>query len=164
MRIILYASSHRQGNTYHGLCYTRRRALAGTINSSMVRRERSIRRPIAQQSYISLPYRRGCHVTNQFIILLTNIRIDGFVSVNHTNSSKISCTYKLVSKQIFVDTSNPLSIGPFATDSTAHKQRCQPVMHCIMTPVSLPCYANNHVELFKTTEERYLHMPRATSR
>ena len=31
-RVILYAPSHRQDNTYHGLCYTSRRALAGTRN------------------------------------------------------------------------------------------------------------------------------------
>ena len=31
----LYASSHRQNNTYHGLCYTSRGALVGTRNSSM---------------------------------------------------------------------------------------------------------------------------------
>ena len=31
----LYASSHRQDNTYHGLCCTSRRALAGTTNSLM---------------------------------------------------------------------------------------------------------------------------------
>ena len=34
-RILLYASSHRQDNTCHGLCYTSRGALAGTRNSSM---------------------------------------------------------------------------------------------------------------------------------
>ena len=34
-RVILYAPSHRQDNTYHGLCYTSRGALAGTRNSSM---------------------------------------------------------------------------------------------------------------------------------
>ena len=34
-RVLLYAPSHRQDNTYHGLCYTSRGALAGTINSSM---------------------------------------------------------------------------------------------------------------------------------
>ena len=28
-RVLLYASSHRQNNTYHGLCYTSRGALAG---------------------------------------------------------------------------------------------------------------------------------------
>ena len=31
----LYASSHRQDNTYHSLCYTSRGALAGTRFSSM---------------------------------------------------------------------------------------------------------------------------------
>ena len=31
----LYATSHREDNTYHGLCYSSRGALAGTRNSSM---------------------------------------------------------------------------------------------------------------------------------
>ena len=31
-RVLLYAPSHRQDNTYHGLCYTSRGALAGTSN------------------------------------------------------------------------------------------------------------------------------------
>ena len=34
-RVLLYAPSHRQDNTYHGLCCTSRGALAGTRNSSM---------------------------------------------------------------------------------------------------------------------------------
>ena len=34
-RVILYAPSHRQDNTYHGLCYTSHGALAGTRNSSV---------------------------------------------------------------------------------------------------------------------------------
>ena len=34
-RDLLYAPSHRQDSTYHGLCYTSRGALAGTRNSSM---------------------------------------------------------------------------------------------------------------------------------
>ena len=47
-RVILYASSHRQNNTYHGLCYTSWGALAGTRNSSLgPSHEGSIRRPIA---------------------------------------------------------------------------------------------------------------------
>ena len=33
-RVLLYAPSHRQDSTYHGLCYTSRGALAGTRNSS----------------------------------------------------------------------------------------------------------------------------------
>ena len=47
-RVLLYAPSHRQGNTYHGLCYTSRGALAGTRNSSMgPTHEGSIQRPTA---------------------------------------------------------------------------------------------------------------------
>ena len=46
-RVPLYASSHRQDNTYHGLCYTSRGALTGTRNSSMgPPHEGSIRGPI----------------------------------------------------------------------------------------------------------------------
>ena len=32
-RVLLYASSHIQDNTYHDLCYTSRGSLAGTRNS-----------------------------------------------------------------------------------------------------------------------------------
>ena len=47
-RVLLYAPSHREDNTYHGLCYTSRGALAGTRNSSMgPPHEGSIRRPNA---------------------------------------------------------------------------------------------------------------------
>ena len=47
-RVLLYAPSHRQDSTYHGLCYTSRGALAGMRNSSMgPPHEGSIRRPIA---------------------------------------------------------------------------------------------------------------------
>ena len=34
-RVLLYAPSHRQDSTYHGICYTSCGALAGTRNSSM---------------------------------------------------------------------------------------------------------------------------------
>ena len=47
-RVLIYASSHRQVNTSHCLCYTSRGALGGTRNSSMgPPHEGSIRRPIA---------------------------------------------------------------------------------------------------------------------
>ena len=46
-RVLLYALSHRQDSTYHGLYYTSCGALAGTRNSSMgPPHEGSIRRPI----------------------------------------------------------------------------------------------------------------------
>ena len=34
-RVLLYSPSHRYNSTYHGLCYTSSRALAGMRNSSM---------------------------------------------------------------------------------------------------------------------------------
>ena len=47
-RVLLYASSHRQDNTYHGLCYTSHGTLAGIRNSSMgPPHEGSIRWPTA---------------------------------------------------------------------------------------------------------------------
>ena len=76
-RVLLYAPSHRQDNTYHGLCYTSRGALAGTRNSSMgPPHEGSIRRPTAPWanalplSYVPLP---GCMALD--IIWIRNIRI-----------------------------------------------------------------------------------------
>ena len=51
-RVLLYAPSHRQDSTYHGLCYASRGALAGTRNSSMgPPHEGSIRRPISLLRY-----------------------------------------------------------------------------------------------------------------
>ena len=47
-RFFLYAPSHRQDYTYHGLCNTSRGALAGTRKISMgPPHEGSIQRPIA---------------------------------------------------------------------------------------------------------------------
>ena len=37
-RVLLYAPSHKQDNTYHGLCYTNRGALAGTRNKYGIQR------------------------------------------------------------------------------------------------------------------------------
>ena len=61
-RVLLYAPSHRQDNTYHDLCYTSLGSLAGTRNSSMgPPHEGSIRQPIAPWenalplSYVPLP-------------------------------------------------------------------------------------------------------------
>ena len=47
-RVLLYAPSHIQDSTYHGLCYTSHGGLAGTRNSSMgPPHEGSILQPIA---------------------------------------------------------------------------------------------------------------------
>ena len=72
-RVLLYAPSHRQDNTYHGLCYTSRGTLAGTRNSSMgPPHEGSIRRPIAPLanalplSYVPLPKQQRRQHTNTY--------------------------------------------------------------------------------------------------
>ena len=60
-RVLLYASSHRQDNTFNGFCYTSCGVLAGTRNSSMVHpmKDRSDdpshhKRTLLPRSYISL--------------------------------------------------------------------------------------------------------------
>ena len=53
-RVLLYASSHRQDDTYHGFCYTSRGALAGTRNSSMGQPRRldpTTHRTMSERSY-----------------------------------------------------------------------------------------------------------------
>ena len=46
-RVLLYAPSHRQDNTYHGICYTSLGALAGARSSMGPPHEGSIRQPTA---------------------------------------------------------------------------------------------------------------------
>ena len=53
--VLLYASSHRQDNTYHGVCYTSCGALAGTRNSSMGSPRRIDPTTYRTMSYILLP-------------------------------------------------------------------------------------------------------------
>ena len=107
-RVLLYAPSHRQDNTYHGLCYTSRGALAGMRNSSMgPPHEGLIHRPIAPWanalplSYVPLPlskhdmYVCGAHKYNKIgkchfdekchNITVTNVLI---VDTSHTIDDK----------------------------------------------------------------------------
>ena len=58
-RVLLYAPSHRQDNTYHGLCYTSRGALAGTRNSSMGP-------PLTMKS---MPWRTTSNLSATFVLL-----------------------------------------------------------------------------------------------
>ena len=70
--VLLYAPSHRQDSTYHGLCYTSRGALAGTRNSSMGppwRTNPMTHRTMSECSYHGgtsrSPYRTGhCYISN----------------------------------------------------------------------------------------------------
>ena len=66
-RVLLYASSHRQDNAHHGLCYTSHRTLAGTRNNSFSTKDRSDdpshhERTLLLRSYILLPCSRGRHI------------------------------------------------------------------------------------------------------
>ena len=49
-RVPLYAPSHRQDSTYHGICYTSCGALAGTRNSSL-RIDPTTHRTMSERSY-----------------------------------------------------------------------------------------------------------------
>ena len=76
-RVLLYAPSHRQDNTYHSLCYTSRGALAETRNSSMgPLHEGSIRRPIAlwanalPLSYVPLLLLFVCFVLECYVVVV----------------------------------------------------------------------------------------------
>ena len=103
-RVFLYAPSHRQDNTYHGLCYTSRGALAGTRNSSMgPPHEGSIRRPIGPWanalplSYVPLrDWRMLKHTTCSYIIISACIRFKQStieVAVRCTDYSSVSLQY-----------------------------------------------------------------------
>ena len=86
-RVLLYAPSHRQDNTYHCLCYTSRGALAGTRNSSMgPTHEGLIWRPIAPWanalplSYVPLPSNHKCfmwfpHVWYKTVLLFETNKV-----------------------------------------------------------------------------------------
>ena len=66
-KVLLYAPSLRQDNTYHGLCYTSRGALAGTRNTVIWRRMYGKRTtPIAREetrcSHMGYSYRLAASV------------------------------------------------------------------------------------------------------
>ena len=94
-RVLLYAPSHRQDNTYHDLCYTSRGALAETRNRSMgPPHEGLIRRPIAPWanalplSYVPLPR----------VDVMQSFRIDVMQSfrIDVMQSFRFYCTFILL--------------------------------------------------------------------
>ena len=111
-RVILYAPSHRHDNTYHGLCYISRGALAWTRNSSMgPPHEGSIRRPIAPWtnalplSYVPLPMKEEWHILNYCgnnqVDILTSSYMIFFLS---------ETTYKLLYRLCLLHTTNQLAV------------------------------------------------------
>ena len=64
-RVLLYASFHRQDNTYHYLCYTSRGALAWPRNSSMGspwRINRTTHGTMSERSYHGATHQSKSHV------------------------------------------------------------------------------------------------------
>ena len=86
-RVLLYASSHSQDDTYHGLCYTSRGPLAGTRNSSMGpswRIDPMTHRTMSERSYHGATSRsrvfKGlmgrCNATTPSSLLLTSNNLE----------------------------------------------------------------------------------------
>ena len=65
-RVLLYASSHRQNNSYHSLCYTSHEALAGMRNSSM-----GSPRRIDPMTHRTMSERSNCRATSQSLFMQT---------------------------------------------------------------------------------------------
>ena len=108
-RVLLYAPSHRQDCTYHGLCYTSRGALAGTRNSSMgPPHEGSIRRPIA-------PWANALTTELHLAPCRTPVLVPGCVCVGGGGVGKVQ---RMV-----------------ALHSQVHQTPCQHVvLHCVASP------------------------------
>ena len=64
----LYAPSHRQDSTYHGLCYTSRGALAGTRNSSSLHQGYKIKTNKNKQKQTKTKKQPTTKMTNAFYI------------------------------------------------------------------------------------------------
>ena len=90
-RVLLYAPSHRQDSTYHGLCCTSHGALAGTRNSSMGPRHGIyIKEPMERVAHVAavgflscylsgpLPY-VWCHITINVLSVLLNKTFPSFL-------------------------------------------------------------------------------------
>ena len=112
-KVLLYASSERQDNTYHGLCYTSREALVGTRNSSMGpswRIDPTTHRAMCERSYHGATSRslkeKRCTLLNISFNFLSarciTIRLSHFrisVSVNLRISGSIFSALNIIAGQ-----------------------------------------------------------------
>ena len=93
-RVLLYAPSHRQDNTYHGLCYTSRGALAGTRNSSILNRKaEKKKKEIGLCENGHTPFRKKNHNMcicvqriSVFQLMQTTNRLKVFYFISHTQN------------------------------------------------------------------------------
>ena len=90
--VLLYASSHRQDNTYHVLCYTSRGALAGKkiaqwVHSMKDRSDDSSHheQTVLPQSYISLRYK---NIVCVCVYIHTYTLSSPFLTHTHTHTHK----------------------------------------------------------------------------
>ena len=83
-RVLLYAPSHRQDNTYHGLCYTSRGALDGTLGSRV---RLFVTSMTFSDSLISSSFAHL--IDNKHIIIANGIGI--YIFVNKTFKQYIRC-------------------------------------------------------------------------
>ena len=105
-RVLLYAPSHRQDSTYHGLCYTSRGALAGTRNSSIhdQRPPASSNGMVGRFIYISICM-YGCMTTSMYCLY---VGFDyTYIDVNALAQGIKSFLVSLVWSQAIVGTDSP---------------------------------------------------------
>ena len=118
-RVLLYAPSHRQDSTYHGLCYTSRGALAETRNSSMgPPHEGSIRQPIASWANALTTY-EGNRLSAPMVLRLLPIPV-GLLILPCTSQCRRSAP--LLPPFFLSQTEEPANAGTCARDRGALQQ------------------------------------------
>ena len=134
-RFLLYAPSHRQDNTYPGLCYTSHGALAGTRNSSVVPpHEGLIRRPIAPWANAPTtelrlaPIKMRASLNETFFCVCFAFRLD----VMFRFKGKYVCVCSKLSRLIYNVYDDPLLKANF-DDSL----RVEPEWYCPILPMVL---------------------------
>ena len=109
-RVLLYAQSHRQDSTYHGLCYTSRGALAGTRNSSMGTTTVSLQKQVLPEAairlhtqasvtrWLTLSWNPLLYFRILPVVQICWCKISTFVMQNQSDNRHIACVHK---KDIF---------------------------------------------------------------
>ena len=104
-RVLLYAPSHRQDNTYHSLCYTSRGALAGTRNKILWHDKLLTWKSLISDKYISTPgvvlfflFKLKCYI--QYHVILKYLHWYSFVTTHPQNAWNQTDLEKLKSSQL----------------------------------------------------------------
>ena len=96
-RVLLYAPSHRQDNTYHGLCYTSRGALAGTRNISHIKPQWTIAMAFIDRDLKYYNLHAQSHVSRFFILQMRHLLRFGhhLKTVRFCFVDKVQCCKKV---------------------------------------------------------------------